>query len=272
MSDNVVIIPKKPSTITRKEPSLFLLYGPPKVGKTTLISTLPNNLILDLERGSEFNECLSMQVIGWRPPATETAEIKAKRFEEERYYFTEAGAAIHAAGKPYDFVTVDTVTMLEEYVLPEALADYKKTAMGSNYDGNDVRLLPKGAGYGYLRNSFQDALNRIRTLANNIILIGHLKDSVIEKAGKEVNAKDLDLTGKLKLICCAASDCIGYLHRGSGDELLINFKSSDQVLCGSRISSLRGQEIKIADYNKETNNLENIRWDLIYPDTLTQKQ
>jgi len=269
-SEVEITLPREKRGVERNDPRLIVIYAPPKMGKTTLMSTLPNNLILDLEEGAGFVESMSMTIIGWEKPK-ELPEVRAARLEKGHYYMTEVGASIMKAGRPYDFITVDTATKLEEFALPLANARYKATPIGKDYDGNDVRELPRGAGYLYLRLAFEDCIERIRKLANTVILIGHLRDSVIEKAGKEVNAKDLDLTGKIKQTTCATADAVGYLHRGLDNELLINFKGSDEILCGSRCPHLKGVEVKIADYNKEDNCLENVDWSLIFPDKFNKK-
>lgn len=261
-----IILPREKKGVERNDPRLIIIYAPPKTGKTTLLSTLPNNLILDFEEGAGFVESMSVTIIGWEIPKKELLEARNERIKRGHYYMTEIGASIIKAGKPYDFVTVDTATKLEDMILPLANAKYKATPIGKDYDGNDVRELPRGAGYLYLRLAFKECIDKIKKLADTVILIGHLRDSTIEKGGKEVNAKDLDLTGKIKQITCADADAIGYLHRGVNDELLINFKSSDEILCGSRCPHLKGVEVKIADYNKDDNCLENVDWSLIFPD------
>ena len=38
----------------------LIIFGKPKAGKTTLASKLDNNLIIDLEGGSEFLEALAI--------------------------------------------------------------------------------------------------------------------------------------------------------------------------------------------------------------------
>jgi len=260
-------VKSKPS---RRDPRVTILYSSPKMGKTTLVSTLPGNMILDLEGGTQFLDSLSMHIIGINAPANETQESFDARMalEVPQYYLMEAGKAIMLAGRPYDFITVDTVTRMEDMCLSLAAEKYRATPMGKGFTGDDVRILPKGSGYLYLRLAFMELIEKIKKLADNVILIGHLKDSVIEKAGKEVDAKDLDLTGKLKQILCADADAIGYLHRGKDSEVLVNFKSSDQILCGSRCDHLRGQVIKVADYSEETNELANIDWSLVFPDKI----
>jgi hypothetical protein len=59
----------------------------------------------------------------------------------------DAGKAIKAAGNPYKYVTVDTVTALEDMIQPLAVKIYRQTPMGKNYDGDNVTTLPNGAGY-----------------------------------------------------------------------------------------------------------------------------
>lgn len=266
-----IVLPTEKSKPTRRDPRVTILYSAPKMGKTTLVSTLPNNMILDLEGGTQYLNALSMHIIGISAPTNESQDSFNARMalEVPQYYLMEAGSAIMQAGRPFDFITVDTVTKLEDMVLPLAAAKYRATPMGKGFDGEDVRILPKGSGYLYLRLAFMELIEKLKKLADNVILVGHLKDSVIEKAGKEVDAKDLDLTGKLKQILCADADAIGYLHRGKDGEVLINFKSSDQILCGSRCDHLRGQIIKVADYDESTNELTNINWGAMYPDKFT---
>jgi hypothetical protein len=85
----------------------------------------------------------------------------------------------------------------------------------------------------------------IQSSCDRLILLGHLKDKFIEKAGKEVSAKDLDLTGRIKSITCAYADAIGYLSKRGG-EVTVSFKGTDDVLCGARPVHLRDQEIVLS--------------------------
>lgn len=44
-------LPKSKIPAETQDPKYLILFGLPKVGKTTILSTLENNLILDMEMG-----------------------------------------------------------------------------------------------------------------------------------------------------------------------------------------------------------------------------
>lgn len=263
-----ITLPTKPVEPSRVSPKLLVIYSAPKVGKSTLMSTLKGNLMLDFESGTDFLTSMSMSIIGLSAPVGETDGSFAERMSSnpKKYYLNEAGKAIIEAGRPYPFITVDTASILEDLTNAKATELYKASPIGKNFEGDDVMDLPKGAGYKICRDTFMDTIRRIQKLADNVIIVAHVRESVIEKEGKEVDHKDIDLVGKVKTILAAAADGVGYLYRGKDGELLIKFKSSDQLVSGSRCNHLKGQVIKIADYDEEKNELVNINWKLIYPD------
>ena len=111
-----------------------------------------------------------------------------------------------------------------------------------------VLTLPNGAGYNYLRQSFQKWFRNLNTLADHVIFVGHLRDKYLTKNGKEVKANDLSLSGKLREIACANADAIGYVYRGEG-ATKISFDSSGNDTAGSRCSHLRGLDEEL-DWGK----------------------
>ena len=111
-----------------------------------------------------------------------------------------------------------------------------------------------------MRETYKYWLNYIYTLFDHTILIAHLKDKMIEKKGKEISAKDLDLTGKIKSMTCADVDAIAYLYR-EDNKTILNFQSSDEVLCGARPLHLQNKVIEIAEMTKDGLVAD---WSLIY--------
>lgn len=239
----MIELPKEKVKAQTTNPKKLVIYSPPKAGKTTALSFLPNNLIIDLEGGADFLDAL---------------KIRINNLDE----LNELCTAIEEAGKPYTYITLDTVTALEEMVLPLAAKMYKETPMGKNFTGTDVRLLPNGAGYLYIRLAFNKVIDRVGSLSDYLILIGHIKDKFIEKKGKEVSASDIDLTGKLKSMICANADAIGYLYK-ENNETHLNFNGRDDLICGARPVHLRNKDLVIGVYNEEKDEFK-FEWSKVY--------
>ena len=237
-----IVLPTKKTSIERINPKRLIIYSKPKAGKTTAYSLLEDNLILDLENGADYVEAL---------------KIKINSLQE----LLEAGKAIKEAGCPYKYVTVDTVTALEDMIMPLAIKLYKQTSMGKNYDGDNVLSLANGAGYLYLRQAFFQVLDFIDTLAPHIILSGHIKDKQVDDKGEMVMAANIDLTGKIKSLICANADAIGYMFR-KGNQTILSFKTTDEVTCGARPQHLQNEEIVLSEMNDKGEIVSH--WDKVY--------
>lgn len=216
-------------------PTNLIIFSKPKIGKTTVISQLEDCLLLDLENGSRFVEALKLKV--------ESVDDLRK-----------IGAKIKEQGNPYKYVAVDTITALEEICIGYAEELYSKSSMGTAWfksgGGKEkygsIINMPNGAGYMWLREAFTKALNYIKTWSEHTILLGHVKDTQLEKSGAEFSSLDLDLTGKIKRIACSKSDAIGYLYR-KGDKNILSFKTGDDVSCGARPDHLKNREIILSE-------------------------
>ena len=236
-----IVLPTTKVKAQRVNPKRLVIYSKPKTGKTTCYSGLENNLILDLENGTDFLEALKI-------PITNLQEL------------LDAGKAIREANKPYTYITIDTVTALEEMIQPLAIKLYKSTSMGKNYDGDNITTLPNGAGYLYIRQAFFQVLDYVDTLADFVILSGHIKDKQVDDKGEMVMSANIDLSGKLKSLVCANADAIGYMYR-KGPKTILSFKTNEEVTCGARPDHLRNKEIVIADSSEGS---LKISWDEVY--------
>jgi hypothetical protein len=244
-----IVLPTKKVEAAQKSPKNLIVFSKPKVGKTSLFAQLDDCLILDLEHGTDYVDAM---------------KIKASSVEDIK----EIGEAIIEQGKPYKYIAVDTITALEEMCIPYAELIYSRTSMGKNWysklkpEYGSILNMPNGAGYPYLREAFTKIIEYIKTWAPRVILIGHIKDVMLEKAGADFNSMDLDLTGKLKRITSSQSDAIGYLYR-KGNQNILSFKTTDEVSCGARPEHLRNKEIVISEMTDKglvTN------WDKVYID------
>jgi hypothetical protein len=236
-----IVLPTSKVKAGRTNPKRLVIYSKPKTGKTTCYAGLEDNLILDLEHGADFIDALKV-------PITSLQQL------------LDTGKAIREAGKPYKFITIDTVTALEEMIHPLAVKLYKSTSMGKNFDGDNITTLPNGAGYLYIRQAFFQVLDFVDTLADHVILSGHIKDKQVDDKGELVMSANIDLTGKIKSLICANADAIGYMFR-KGPKTILSFKTNDEVTCGARPDHLRNKEIVIAD---STEGELKVSWDEVY--------
>lgn len=233
-------LPTNRSKPVSDNPRLLILFGKPKSGKTTIMAALDDNLIIDLENGSNYVDAMS---------------VKANNIDELK----EVAKAIREAGCPYKYITIDTVTALEDMVLIMALDDYRATPMGKKFGLNettlryeyvDIRTLANGGGYLYIRNAFAKVVNIFRGLTDHLILLGHTKDRTINRDGKEMSENLLDLGGKLSDITSAKADALGYVYRKK-NQTILNFQGGDDFLVEARPAHLRGKEIVIAESDDE---------------------
>ena len=57
-----IVLPTTKVKAERVNPKRLIIYSKPKTGKTTAFAGLENNLILDLEQGSEYVEALKVKI------------------------------------------------------------------------------------------------------------------------------------------------------------------------------------------------------------------
>lgn len=247
-----VTLPTNVVKAITKSPKNMIIFSKPKVGKTTLLATLDNCLIIDLESGTDYVDALKIK-------ATNVGEL------------ANIARAITNAGKPYKYVAIDTITALEEMCIPYAEQLYANSPMGNKWftpgGGKEkhgtILNLPNGAGYAWLRNAFENMIGMLKPLAPHVIFVGHVKDTLLEKNGAEFNSMDLDLTGKLKRMTASGSDAIGYLYR-KGNKNILSFKTSDEISCGARPEHLRNKEIVVSELAED--GTVTTHWDEVFID------
>jgi len=256
-----IVLPTERRKATDYNPRLIVLYGKPKNGKSTVMASIDNNLIIDLEDGYRALDVMAVQARS----ANDIFEIKNLIQQKNQ----------ENGGKPfYRFITIDNATRLEEMSLVYAAALYRKTPMGSSYGykkdkatgmilkdakGNkiidpkaDVRQLPNGAGYTYLRSALKEMVNMFKPLCDTLILVCHVKDKQIKKNDEETTEMAVDLAGKLGDIICGEADAIGYVYR-QDNKTLISFVGGDNAIRGSRPLHLREKVFKVAESDKDGN-------------------
>ena len=235
-----ITLPTQRIPAETQDPRNLILFGPPKVGKTTIAACLENNLIFDLEDGTKYIDALKVNINSVNE-------------------YIETCRAIKAAGSPYKYITIDNLTRLAEIAKPLALKDFLETPNGKNFTGTDVLTAAHGAGYGALWKAIKKLIDLAAQVAENVILIGHVK------SGSEDGdvLKDLNMPGeKSKIELTSLSDAIGFIHRDEDSNLCVNFES-DAICAGARPVHLANKNIIVAE--RQQDGTFTSHWDRIYP-------
>lgn len=236
-------LPLKKIPATLQDPKNLILYGIPKVGKTTLLSQLEDCLIIDTEEGSDYVDAI---------------KVKVKNLDD----IISLCKAIKNAGNPYKFAAVDTISTLEDICTPLALKRYLKE--DPEFTG-DLLSIPYGKGYVLLKDAMLDVIATINKVVPNIILVGHVKDKSVAKvdsSGESV-IKDINLMGKTPSILSAKSDAIGFITRNMEGDLIIDFVNNGSTIAGARPTHLAGKTLVVAEKQEDGSFIPH--WERIYP-------
>ena len=207
-----------------ENPKSLLLYGAPKVGKTTALSQLKDCLIIDTEGGANMIE-------GFIETVKNRGELISLLKEAQ-------------SGHDYKYVAIDTI---------DRIATWAEKAVCEEENVSAVQDLAFGKGFGMVREKVLNTVQILKEIFPHVIIIGHRKWARAVLDSKAiVEPESLDLTGKLKNMLMADCDAVGHVYRDEDKgKLMVTFKSNEALEAGSRSPHLRGKEMEL-------------KWNLIY--------
>ena len=207
---------KQKRKIVSLNPSIMLLYWPPKVGKTTMLSKLDDCLIIDTEKGAKMVEAYIADV--------RNRDDLIKVLKEAK------------DGHEYTYFALDTI---------DKVVEWAERAICLEYEVPSIADLSFGKGYALVREKVMNTIRAFSDCVDHLILIGHRKVARAIVDGKPiVEPESLDITGKLKSMIMSDCDAIGYVHRDEEENLMISFKASEAIEAGSRCEHLKGKILK----------------------------
>lgn len=254
---NILPLPTQPLAPTRVNPKICIFYGPPKIGKSTELAKLENNLHLDAEKGTELITAMRVPISSvsggtiLKPDGSiQTTSLDAVYDSIMAIGVEEFNRTKKPPRPPYKRITFDTLDMIEDFCVVTATQKYKNSTLGKKFEGNSVLELDHGAGYYHLRNEVIYQIDRFASICEQLILVSHLRDKVLNKGGVEVSVSDLSLTGKLGQIVSAKADVIGYMYRQPGKEgMWVSFQTFENSTMGARVPRLAGKQMPL-DWNE----------------------
>src|SRR4029077_4057867 len=213
----------------------YLVIAPPKWGKTTFFSGVPNACLLAFESGYASADCPIIVITDWDRPYKEKKEGWSE--DESGVVYTSAMEVLEELEKenPYDFLIIDTVDMAVKLC-----SDYHCELAKVNHpsEGGDF-----GRGWDLLQTApIRRFYNRITKLGCGLAAITHAKEKTEkDKFQKDRFRRETSLPGGVQQFIHAQSDLImhGFFGRRRKDkrdrDRFISFDGTDEVMAGTRI-------------------------------------
>ena len=180
-----MVLKKEKRKAVSINPGTLLLYGAPKVGKTTMLSVLDDCLIIDTEKGGRMLEGYITEVNSRKELIETLLEIQDSKDVK------------------YKYIAIDTI---------DKVAEWAERRVCEEEGVSSIADLAFGKGYGLVREKVSKTVSHFKEVAEHLIIVGHRKVAYAVTEGNPiVIPESLDLTGKLKNVIMSTCDAIGYV-------------------------------------------------------------
>lgn len=212
------ILSLQPSKISRNLKGKYVLvYGAPKIGKTSFAAKFKKNLLCAFEMGFNAIDGIYAQPIN-----------KWSEFEQVLRQLEKP-----AAKEMFDTITIDTVSiaysLCEKYICEQ----------------NDVQKIgdiPWGQGYGLVKSKFEACLRKITLMGYGLILITHQEVKKEKDGEDEIEKYAPALDKRAYEICNRLVDVIGYIAQewdeDGTEHRYLYTRQTPRIVAGSRFKYL----------------------------------
>lgn len=203
-----------------------LIYGCPKVGKSTLAAQIPNALFLATEKGHNFLEIHKQDITNWK----EVLDI---------------GIALSNQQHKYKTLVIDIVDyfykICEQYVMQK-------------HDVSHPSDLAFGKGFSLVRDEFTRVVTKLNSLGVGMVFISHAKEKTQKTKTGEWTTMGTSMGASPEGIVSGLCDLILYCYINENGERVIRTKPTRYILAGDR--SKRLPETMPMDFNLITESLK----------------
>lgn len=209
----------EPTVISRDlKGKYILLYGKPKVGKTTLASRFPKNLLVAFEKGyNAIDGIMAQDVSKW-------ADFKLVLRQLEK----------PEAQEKFDTITIDTATIAYEKC---------EQFICAQNGVQSIADIPWGQGYAKTKQEFENCLRKITMLGYGLVLISHIetrKEKIDDEHEREILAPSMPK--RCYEVVNQIVDIIGYIATEWDDEgnsqRWLYTRQTPTIMAGSRFKYL----------------------------------
>ncbi len=168
----------------------ILVYGPPKIGKSTFASKFPDALFLECEPGLNQLEVFKVPTYSWTD-------------------FLAACKLVAAGDHRFKTIVIDTVDNAFKYCSDAICAKH-----GIEYEGD----LEHGKGWAFVKNEWHRVLTRLASLSTGLVLISHAVDKQIKTRTEEYTKTQPSLPDRARNVVLGLVDMILYCDTAVGKD------------------------------------------------------
>jgi hypothetical protein len=192
------------------EEQIILLFGIPKIGKSTFLSKFPSVLFLATEDGLRSLESFQKRIYSWEDYLGTIAELKSGNHE-------------------FKTVGIDTT---------DNLAFFCKDYVMRKFHIQHASDLEWGKGWDLLKDEARRGINKLTELGMGIVFVSHSKEQEIKKKGQEpVTKVTYNLPSYFKDYITSLADIILFATFEDGKRVL-HTKPSEDYEAGDRTGRL----------------------------------
>jgi len=220
----MITLPKEKSKIDKKMKSQkTLIYGRPKIGKTTFANEYEGNIFFATESGHKHLECYKIEIRSW---VDFLYACKAMRDEKHEY----------------KTITIDTGDNLVKY-----LSDY----ICEKLSIEDLSSYKKMGAWHIATAELHDKITKLVDFGYAVNILCHMNNVKIEGRGKPYDRADISVSGKNGKVLTGIVDHILYIDSewdGADEVRFIRTRASKYWNAGSRNRALEGAAKIPLDY------------------------
>jgi hypothetical protein len=208
---------------------LWILAGLPKAGKTSLSASIPNAILLELERGG------ADRIDGWVQEIPDIATFRQ--------------AVVAAVEEPsIKALVIDSLDVVSDWLELEVAEKYELESISERKEGVNGFAVWKE-----LRGKFEKLIGYLKTSGKLAVLVAHSKEPRIDADGKVVVPAGIQVPGKLGSYIAAEADAIGHCYKkqvGNTTQYFVSFQGGPLGTYGSRIPELEDKTITLPKTNQ----------------------
>lgn len=212
-----------------------LIYGPPKIGKSTLATRNPKCIVFDTDnKGTGFLDCFRVTISSWIELKQYLGDLKVER---------------DSGNNRFDTVVIDTVDMAYQLCRQHVCA-----ANGFQHESEDKAF---GRTWDLVKTEWMKMVAFLTSMDVGLTMISHSVQKEVKIDGVKRNITTLSMSDKPGRMVTALADVIIYMDEDESGTRTLFLKPQAYLECGDRTKVLT-ENIKFQTEEEAWNKIEGV--------------